>query len=166
MNRAERRRAKKLLQGFAKKNPNSRAQEMLDYMDNGHTEHRKQVAKHRIGLKPMTKKHRDDNVRQQNNGTMDCLSLCNSKNIKDLFTEMFKKPLEKKQLPILYKIDPVWDMLWIVTKEENLDSMFKGDRADVFGTGKSAIREFKKSHLQQAKDKYGFNHNQVMFLAV
>lgn len=153
---------KKQLQGFAKKKPNSRAQELLDYMNNGHTEFRQQVDQQRNN-NPIPNHIQGEIIRNLNAGTIGCVSDMNQ--IEQTFFKKVFSRVVKGQLKIIYKLDTNYDMLWIATTEETLDRVYNGD-IPIYGSGKSAIRKFKKAHLQQAKEKYGFNDNQVLFLGV
>lgn len=155
---------KKQLQGFAKKNPNSRAQELLDYIDNGHTDFRQIVDRQRND-NPIPNGLQGEIIRNLNAGTIGCVSNMPKDAqtfYKKLFSDLFD---EHNYKPIIYKIDPNFNMLWIATTEESLDRVYNGDFG-IYGSGKSAIRKFKKAHFQQAKEKYGFNDNQVLFLGV
>ena len=151
---------KEQLQGFAKKNPNSRAQELLDYMNNGHTEFRQQVDQQRNN-NPIPNVLQGEIIRNLNAGTIGCVSDMDQK-AQTFYKKVFKG-LQKQQL--IYKLDPNFNMLWVATTEQQLDGVYNGDYP-IYGSGKSAIRKFKKAHLQQAKEKYGFNDNQVLFLGV
>lgn len=154
---------KKQLQGFAKKNPNSRAQELLDYMNNGHTEFRETVNKQRNN-NPIPNDLQGEIIRNLNAGTIGCVSDM-PQTAQTFYKKVFSGLFGRDKLPIIYKIDPNFNMLWVTTTEQQLDGVYNGDYP-IYGSGKSAIRKFKKAHLQQAKEKYGFNDNQVLFLGV
>ena len=129
-------------------------------MNNGHTEFRQQVDQQRNN-NPIPNVLQGEIICNLNAGTIGCVSDMDQK-AQTFYKKVFKG-LQKQQL--IYKLDPNFNMLWVATTEEQLDGVYNGDYP-IYGSGKSAIRKFKKAHLQQAKEKYGFNDNQVLFLGV
>ena len=161
---------RKQLQSLAKSSPNSRAQELVDYMDNGHTDFRKGVeqSKKQHTLQPIPRVLQSYIVRDLKQGV-----ICPARIWEDLLEDSgwtdgsWKVPnFVFDDQTILYKMDTEYNMLIIATTQQQLDSLFAGDLADFYGSGKSAIRKFRKAHLKQAKDKYGYSEYNVLFLGV